>query len=241
MATVAGRPRGVSYAEDQPFFVRSSIVIAAVTISCFLQYAARGLVDLRAEPIWVHVHAAMMVSWLGFFVTQNILATGNVRLHRRLGKAGVVLAIVIVALGWFTAYKSFQLHHNLAGYNASWALAQESIATVAFLGLVLWGVTARRDPQFHRRLLLGATVFVAINPALSRALPPEFSGEPASGWAILAAEVVLLAVLVRHDRKVLGMIHPATVRIAGVITLGQVAMIELANSSVVQSMTQRII
>lgn len=238
MATATFPPRTAPYAEDQAFYVRLAIFIAVVTVFCFVQLVARGLIDPRNEPVWVHLHAFAMVGWLCLFVAQNILATGNLRLHRKLGRAGIVLAGAIIPLAGFTVFKSFQLHRTPEDYNHAWALSQEVVEALAFIGLVGAGISARRNPQYHRRLMLGATIVVAINPALSRLLPEALGGDPVSGWFLVLAELGVLAVLARHDRRVLGAIHPATIAIGGVILASQLLMIAGGNSVAVQRMAQ---
>src|SRR5262245_46707533 len=48
-------------------------------------------------PPSVHVHGAIMFSWLVLFTTQaNLAARGNMRLHRRLGWIAVCVAAAVV-------------------------------------------------------------------------------------------------------------------------------------------------
>ena len=50
------------------------IFIVLFILFCFAQFSLRGFVDIRTAPPVVHAHAAIMLIWLGLFVTQNILA-----------------------------------------------------------------------------------------------------------------------------------------------------------------------
>jgi FtsH-binding integral membrane protein len=215
----------MSFHDDQGFFVRLSIFIAAVTVFGFGQLVFRGVTNPRNEPIWVHAHALIMFGWLAIFVAQNVLATRNIQLHRKLGRVAAASAFAIVALGWFTVVKTFQLHRAIPGYSDSYFIAQTGVETLGFLGLVIWAVFLRQDPQSHRRLMLGATVIAAINPALSRLLPVAIAGDPHWGWAFVAVEIALLLVLMRHDRKVFGTVHRATIWTCAVIIGCQVIMI----------------
>jgi len=227
-----------SFADDQPFFVKAAIGIALVTIVCFVQLEVRGLIDPLAEPVWVHLHAMAMVSWLCLLVVQSVLATRNLRLHRILGRAGIGLVLVIVGLGMFTAIMSYRLHRSLPGASLPWDFTREAGALLAFVGLVAAGVVMRRDAQWHRRLMFGATIVLAINPALSRIMPVAMSIDPRSGWLIAAAEVGFIATMVRHDRKMFGTAHPATISVGLVILLSQVLMIAGAYNNAVLTLAQ---
>jgi hypothetical protein len=55
--------------------------------------------------------------------------------------------------------------------------------------------------------MLGATVIV-MEPGIGRILPMPLLGGFAP-WAELSVQLGVLAILARHDRKVLGRVHPA--------------------------------
>lgn len=58
-------------------------------------------------PLIVHFHAVAFVSWLVLFTVQvALIRTARADIHRRLGKAGAVLAAVMVVLGPATAWSS---------------------------------------------------------------------------------------------------------------------------------------
>ena len=86
-----------------------------------------------------------------------------------------------------------------------------------FAAMVVWAITLRRQVQWHRRIMLGS-MFILLEPALGRLLPMPLLGMWGE-WAILVVQLVFLAVLARHDRKVMGAIHPATKAIAGILVV----------------------
>ena len=90
------------------------------------------------------------------------------------------------------------------------------IEPIAFAAIVGWGVTLRRNTQAHRRAMLGANV-VILEPALGRLLPMPLMGGWGE-WAILAVQLGVVAVLARHDRKVLGNVHAVTLTLFGIVT-----------------------
>lgn len=52
----------------------------------------------------VNLHGAIMTEWVTLFVTQVwLVRSRNIKLHQKLGFAGVALGILILVVGFFTA------------------------------------------------------------------------------------------------------------------------------------------
>jgi hypothetical protein len=184
----------------------------------FLQFAARGFVDYRAVPLYVHVHAVVMVSWLALMVVQPVLVSrGNAALHRRLGWLGAALAAAIVVVCSLVSLWIAQAHMQPPFFTPPFFLALTQLGALAFGGLVTTALVRRRETEWHRRLLIGALV-VLMEPALGRVLPMPLI-QPYGEWAVLAVQLGVLAVVMRHDRRTMGAIHPATTAAAAVIVL----------------------
>jgi hypothetical protein len=210
MTTITAPSLANSYADDQSFFLKYSAALAVATVLCFVQIAARGLTDPLTAPVWVHLHALLMVGWLGLFIAQNRLAANNVRLHRKLGFAGVALACAMLAMGWFIAFATLKVHRLPPGLNAACFFASTIAEITVFAGLVAWALVRRRDPEWHRRLMFGATIMICGGPGFSRLLPNPLSVAPVAVWIYLAVDVALLAIILFHDRRTRGAIHAAT-------------------------------
>jgi hypothetical protein len=221
MTTIAASSPPSSYADDQGFFLRYSVALSVATVLCFVQIAARGLTDPLTAPAWVHVHALLMVGWLALFVTQNRLAANNVRLHRKLGVAGGALACAMLAMGWFIAFATLVVHRLPPGSNASFFFATTTAEIMVFAGLIVWALVLRRDPEWHRRLMFGATIMACGGPGFSRLLPDPLPVQPVSAWIYLAVDVALLGIIMRHDRRTRGFVHPATLWSAATIAAAQ--------------------
>lgn len=215
-----GRPAsgpGTGFAQDQRFFVRFSIVMAAVIVFGFAQFSARGMVDLPAVPIWVHLHGLLMLAWLGLLITQNLLIQrGNIGLHRKTGWLGGVLALTICATGLYTGYMAVQLQRFPPFFDNSYFLALSFVELVVFAAMVIWAIMLRRQTQWHRRIMIGATI-IALEPAFGRLLPMPLLGDWGE-WIILIIQLAFVAVLARHDRKISGAIHPATLACGVIVT-----------------------
>jgi hypothetical protein len=211
MATTAA---GAARAEL--FWQRMALGLAAFIVLGFLQFALRGFVDPVAAPFWVHLHGGLMLAWLGLLVVQPMLVSRqNMVLHRRLGWTGATLAIFITGLGMFTGIASLVLGRFPPFFSPSYFLALTFTESLVF-GLMVWMAVRRRHrTDWHRRLMIGATI-VILEPALGRILPMPLM----IGWSDIPIGLIQLGVvgiIAFHDRRTLGSVHPATKAIAAVV------------------------
>lgn len=212
---------------DQPFFARYAIWVSLFILASFAQFSLRGLVDIRHMPLLIHVHAAAMVAWLGVFVVQNhLINRGLFHWHRKLGWLATGLVVAIAWLGCAAGFKAIALHIVPPFFPPAYFLALTLIEALAFAAVIAWAIALRRYPDWHRRLMFGAT-FVVLEPALGRLLPMPLLG--ASGeWLVLLAQLMFVLIVARHDRRTLGRIHPATAASAAVLVAVHVAVSCLA-------------
>ncbi len=226
------------YREDQRFFTRMAIAVSALTIFGFAQFAARGIPDYANAPLHIHLHAAIYLGWLILFTTQNVLAgNGNLALHRRLGKLGGLFIVAMIVIGSYAGLQSIVRDHVPPHYTPAYFLPLVQVALVCFGGLAIAGLAMRRKTQWHRRLLLMATIVVA-DPGLDRILPGPILGGPVSQWCIMAIQLALAGLVLIHDRKTFGRVHPATWWGIGVIVAGHVATDALARLPAVQAIAE---
>lgn len=200
---------GARPSRDQAFFTRMALTLVGVIVFAFAQWSARMWSVTGPAPIWVHVHGLSMLGWLGLFATQSVLAgRGAIALHRRLGMASAALVAFIVVSGVFTGIKALEVGRVPPFFPPAYFLALVCVGVVAFGGMVTAGIALRRDMQWHRRMMLGATIAV-LEPALGRLLPMPLLGA-AGPWAEMAVQLGVVALVMRHDRHTLGVVHPAT-------------------------------
>lgn len=232
MATVQGRyvplePISGNYLKDQRFFVRFAMVMVAVILFGFFQWEARGMADVRNVPLWVHLHGGLMVSWLGLFVAQNLLAQrGTMDLHRKLGWATTVVVAAILVTGIYTGFKAVEFHRIPPFFGKAQFLALTTLEVGMFALLVAVGVAMRRRMEWHRRLMMGATI-VILEPALGRLLPMPLLGSWAE-WTIMLIQLGFVAVIARHDLVRRGEVHPATLSLGAAVVAMHCAMALLA-------------
>jgi uncharacterized membrane protein YozB (DUF420 family) len=109
------------------------------------------------------------------------------------------------------------MHRVPPFFSNAYFLALTHVEVVVFAITVATAVAMRRKTQWHRRLMIAATV-ILMEPALGRLLPMPLLGQAGGGWIEASLQVGFLGIVVRHDAKALGRIHPAT-------TIGMVLMI----------------
>lgn len=153
----------------------------------------------------VHLHGALMTTWIALFTTQVILvASGRTDLHRRVGRLGFVLLflIIIVALPMIIVAAKLGGDHMPGPALPGLALVLGLLST--FVTLAGLGLHYRFRSDIHKRLMILAAL-AAMEAAVSR-LPLNFLDSYVKVHAANDA-LVLLVVLVdsiRHRR-----LHPA--------------------------------
>jgi hypothetical protein len=146
-------------------------------------------------PPVLHMHAVVMGSFLLLLLTQTVLmATGRRALHMQLGVVGMVLAVLLVAVGVVLAPTMY--YQVWGGAHFGPPAVREALAPVVLLlenilllqisaGLlfalfITIGLTARnRDAGLHKRMVILA-VAAPLGAAISRMhwLPTTMPGSP---------------------------------------------------------------
>ena len=189
--------------------------------------------DLAAPifPIVFKIHAAIYIAWVLLFVAQPALVVrGSLALHRKLGWLGLALAGAMLVLGMWVIL--FALWNDTVPpfYPHPLFLVRGFITLIVFGGLVGAGIAFRKRAEWHRRLMLCASI-VVIGPGLERALPIPLIG-PA--WPFVTDALLLALAMIGPivDVFVRRRIHPAYVRGVGAILVGQLCVDILAPSSI---------
>ncbi len=233
MATVQGDAVPVYspvrvFREEQRFFSRFALTLAGVIVFGFAQWGARGMVNVGATPLWVHLHGGLMVSWLGLFAAQGLLAQGGSReLHRKLGWASLGMLAAIVLTGLYTGLRAVELHRVPPFFTDAYFLALTSVSPLMFAALVVWGIAKRRQSDWHRRLMLGSGILL-LEPALGRLLPMPLLG-PWGPYMEMSLQLCFVLLIARHDMVRRGTVHPATLAVgfAVIATLFTVTLLSI--------------
>ena len=205
---VATRPRP-AWRSDRIFFSTMSLLMAAVVFAGFAPtYYLRSA--YRAEPLArvFQVHGAVFTAWILLLVAQTSLVAGRrVDLHRKLGVAGAVLAVVMLLTGYEAAMTAARRGFSVPGLPPALVfLAVPLFDLVAFATLVGAALWLRGSPAAHKRLMILATV--AIVPAAVARLPHLLQYGPLMFFGLSDLLVVVCLV---YDRVSRGAMHPATI------------------------------
>lgn len=159
-------------------------------------------------PAVVHLHGAAALSWVVFFFAQTALVRSKQsRLHRQLGQAGIPIAVGILVTGMATALWATK-RDLAAGLPMALTIPTGNLTSFSiFIALVVLGVAMRRRPDWHKRLMMLATV-VVLWPAFFRFrhLVP-WVPQPDIWLGLVLADLPIVIAAVR-DRLVYGHVHP---------------------------------
>ena len=204
----------------------ATAIVLAAFIPEFVQFAA-GTFPIAAV---LHVHAAIMMAWVGAFALQAWLgASGRTALHRRLGPYAVGVALLAWASMIFVEVRTL-VEHPLpqSPRELDWLLPGPLIY-LSFPIFLAWAVRERRRPQWHKRLMIFA-VFLPLLAPIERFLwiPADRGFLP----FIAALDLCLFAPIVSFDLYTLkGRLHPATVRATLVVLAGEALLFALGGTA----------
>jgi hypothetical protein len=204
---MATRPMTVRASTHGRFYFYALLGAAIIVFAGFAQsYFLKGF--FGAPPLYplLHLHGVIMTSWFVLFAAQTwLVATHQVRLHRRLGIIGALLACAILIVGTAVLIIGTRLGHN-AGLPAPIIVCLSLANFLVFGVLVVAAIGFRGRSEFHKRLMLVATLNLL--PAAISRIPLDFimSGGPLVIFGILDL-VIMICVgydTLRHRR-----LHPA--------------------------------
>lgn len=238
MATAAAPPRA-AHSGDTRFFVIMMFAMASVIIAGFSLNLATGRSSFAA-PLAFHVHGLIFMGWLGLALAQVVtIASGNIALHRQLGR---------LAYAWIPAMiaaVAMIILVSVRGSGGPFFFAQNEflISNVAGLGvfgvLALWALRARRYSGWHRRLMLVA-MSALTGPGLGRLLPMPLLIPYA--WPIaVSASFVFGVIAIAVDWRSNGRVHPAYLWGMGINVGGFLASMLLAYSPLGYGITEAVI
>jgi hypothetical protein len=157
---------------DRRMFKAAAILFPLVILAGFARtYYIKGLFNVPPLPsLVVHAHGLLMSAWVALFVTQVwFISSRRVRLHQRLGYAGIGLALLILPVGFVTALRA-------AKYGS--ASTPPGVSPVGFLIVPLFDLVMftmlfgaaiyyRKKPAQHKMLML-LTAINFLPPAIAR-------------------------------------------------------------------------
>jgi hypothetical protein len=214
MATIANNPIDRASAERK-FYSRMAI---ALVVLVFLGFAPSFyLKDIvlaypRPNPSltpFVMLHGSLFTLWMLLFIVQTqLVAAGRRDVHMKLGKASMVLALVLIPIMYLTAvWQVARANQPPFTDPLTWTIIP--LAGIIPYSVMIWnGWKHRKNAQWHKRAMLSAAILVVAGPSIGRLpiVPPTLVGFT----IILLLELVLFVPLCLWDRRSQGQVHPAT-------------------------------
>jgi hypothetical protein len=186
------------------------VAVAAVAIGFSTTYFIPVASGAFAGPLVAHVHGLLFMSWIAMMLIQPLLVRRRrTGLHRRLGLVALPLAVAMavsgLGVGLYAVTRDLAAGVGDVAYSQLTGVATAMLIFVAYVSIAL---AMRRRPDWHKRMMLLATIAV-LWPAWFRfrhLLP--FVPRPDILLAVVVSDSLVLAAMVR-DRLRFGHIHPA--------------------------------
>jgi hypothetical protein len=196
------------------------IAFGAFAATYWLQLAAGTFVG----PPILHVHGLIFSAWPLLLLSQTVLAAnGRMEHHRAWGIVGVALATTMVFLGLTVAIRGLNAGLAAGDGNVERAFMLMPLGSITiFAGLFIAAIVNVKRPEWHKRLMLGATCSVLMAAAGrvgfliathggGPGMRPGLSPPPPVTVATLDGLLVSLALMVGviYDWRTRGRPHPA--------------------------------
>ena len=174
-----------------------------------------------SAPWFVHLHGAFALGWIALLIAQaQLVRVRRTPLHRRLGQSALPLAVLVWASGIATAVWAAARDLPQQGTAATSSLGGTVTGLSLYLLLAIAAVATRRRPDWHKRLVMLATIQL-LWPAFFRLrhLLPMVP-DPDIWFAFVLAYSPILVAAVR-DWRCSGEVHPVWLFIAPALVLEQ--------------------
>lgn len=217
MQIASARAAGV--AGERRFFAAMSLVLLAAMVlgfgrTFFFKPWFPEAREFSPPEGFFFIHGIAAAAWFALLIAQAALvASGNVRRHRQLGKYGVALAVIIVVLGVYGGLLAAGRPGGFIGVPVPplQFLVVPVAAITLFAAFVALAIVRRSDPQSHKRYMLLASISM-IEAAVAR-WPFGFMDPPSPLPGMQVWELVtclFLVPLVIWDLVSRGRLHAVT-------------------------------
>jgi hypothetical protein len=161
-------PRPIEKRRDDIFFTGMILwILAMVFIGFAHTYYMAGIFHAKLPSPLVHVHGAIFTCWLLLLLVQvTLVSAGRVNWHMRVGIFGMILAGLMVIVGFMTLVGALR-RHAVFGMSIEQLFAVDVLQLSCFAVLIFWAFWLRTDGAAHKRLVILATASL-MGPALSR-------------------------------------------------------------------------
>ena len=194
-------------AAERRFYLYLAAIMSLTIVVGFSLHLAMGR-STFAVPMIFHAHALVFFGWVALYLAQNILIAGNnVRLHRRLGMLAMAWIPLMVVVGIALSLTVVQRTGGPFFFDKNQFMFSNIAHLLAFAGLAIASLRARRYSGWHRRLMLVAMAILT-GPGLGRLVPLPLL-IPHAWHLMLLILLVWPAIGMIRDKMVTGRVHPA--------------------------------
>lgn len=232
MATIAA-PAAARIRSDRIFYSVMGLAIAAIVLWGFAAtfYLAPWMEAPPTTPDigpLLIVHGAVFTAWVALMVAQPMLiASRNLRLHRRLGYAGAGVAAAMVVAGNLAAIAA--MHGGFRGLGDPYAFyAVPFFAINSFAVTIFFAVRWRNHAETHKRLILLSNSAI-LGAAVAR-IPVGAIGTAAPFSFIFGPDLIILAGAL-YDWRTRGRVHRAWLLGGAAMVASQVLMMAVMGTT----------
>ncbi len=205
-----------------PFYFGMGLAgLVVVAVGFGWTYAVPMFRQTFSAPWFVHLHGASALAWLLLFIGQPLLVRWRRSgLHRKLGLVALPLAITVCISGIATAGWAASRDLPHIGSAATSALAGTVTGLSLFVLLVAAAIMLRKRPDWHKRLMLLATIHL-LWPAFFRLrhwLPEVPNPEI---WLALVCAYLPIVIAAVRDKAKYGKVHPVWLFVAPALLVEQ--------------------
>ena len=222
------------------FYFWMSVVMFAIVFGGFGISYFQPMLSGTLRPVSpiVHVHGFFYFAWMLLLITQSsLVSSGNIKLHRTVGTVGISVATGLVIFATVITILNIGASLEIEVVPFLFELMYLSLlAILVFAVLVVLAIQNTRRPEYHRRLILLATMgFLAAG--INRFYVFIFNVDFAPFWVLYVITDLLIVALLVHDWRGQMKIHPATMTGGLVIVIPQLLHVPIATSGAFESIT----
>jgi uncharacterized membrane protein YozB (DUF420 family) len=211
------------------FLAMAAVIVAGFSTTVPGDFAPPGI------PLLLHAHGMVFTAWLALMIIQpTLVVMGNVKRHRQLGLVGAGLAAAMVAMALTATVVAVRVHMVPAGFPPAMFVVMNSLDAVVFGGLIAAAIARRREPEWHKRLMVCAVASI-LGPGIGRLLP---MGQLGPVGMIIMFALMDIAVLagIGADLIVRKRVHPAYLWGLGAIVAMEIVIPPLGMSPIGQAL-----
>jgi hypothetical protein len=207
MATVPARAP-LSNRRQQYFFITAGCIVALVILVGFSRtYYLKSVFGTPPLTTLVHVHGLLFTGWVVLFITQaRLIASQRRSVHMKLGIVGFLLATSMIFVGTVTAITAAKLGRPPGRQDPLVFMAIPLSAMFVFSVLIVAGFLNRRRPDYHKRIMLMATL--AILQAAFGRIALMIMGHPFPPLAMGFNDLLIIGTVI-YDTITNRRLHPA--------------------------------